>query len=362
MNQGIASALIAGTAIVMAVFALHYRREETLRMLGDDLADALRTEARWALRRTIIRSVAGVVALLGLGAVGYSHIADGVALVANAAPGTTTTRANDIAGPVALLQTSTCTDTIFYDDFESGDFSSPIATDTTVSWTGNADVRVIARNAFAGSYSLESWNPPDLSADSSGVNTSEVVAAFGNKPDSAIWIEYMIRWSDNYTHSNTASSDNNKYALLCESSSTCNAGGNFAARLEMEPKNVGDTISISVMYSRDEVSPSSIQYSPPKFPVIEVNDPGNYYKRGIYAKLSPTVADSAGEFRWYKNDTLVATFANMPTGRTSVQGKWGAFKLPGSWNSLPIPPSDTIFGNIDNILICGTKPSLWGPA
>jgi len=99
MNQGIASALIAGTAIVMAVFALHYRREETLRMLGDDLADALRTEARWALRRTIIRSVAGVVALLGLGAIGYSHIADGVALVANAAPGTTTTRANDIAGP-----------------------------------------------------------------------------------------------------------------------------------------------------------------------------------------------------------------------------------------------------------------------
>lgn len=202
--QGLAPQLIALAAIGTAfIFALHYRREETLRMLGDELGDALYDEARAQVRRTLARSVAGVVAVLGLSMVGAQWFSAQVD-----EPGTTTTRANDIAGPAAAIGMPTYNaavdSSLLYETFESyTDTTSLKAAGYALSKAGGT-LLIDSVTPLFGAKSFEAaWDSATTCSDESLGIQKNLNSVGGGLSDTIYVIEMNVRFESGYSFQNT---------------------------------------------------------------------------------------------------------------------------------------------------------------
>lgn len=100
---------------------------------------------------------------------------------------------------------------LFADNFDSGARSSG----NGFTW-GNtdADVTVSSDQAYSGRYSLRFRFGPDADGDDSSAEQRFAITPNAATAPREVWVEYMIRVPDNYTHRNSSGPDNNKLAAF----------------------------------------------------------------------------------------------------------------------------------------------------
>jgi uncharacterized protein YjdB len=203
---------------------------------------------------------------------------------------------------------------LFYDGFESGDLSH---TENGVSWTGSVGV-VKGEHAFSGAHAQRHrYGPDPVTGQPRWSEQRFRLAPAAGAGYSEVWVEFMIRWPDNFVHEPKLPSNNKLFAIWSEHYNDPDKTGiSVIFNYEKVAQNtLGSHINIHATSDGYNLNPN--QHVVRHDNIVSASGHNGQWLRfriHIRAASGPGVKD--GLFRLWRDNTLVAELTDWPLYRT----------------------------------------------